>query len=228
MIFVIIIVVGGIALVAVYIAYKGTRSLNQNPAFNIPQDSDQQPQNQQPPNQQTTEQQEPDRQEPDRQEPDSDEPLDPAGCFLAGTLVRTDAGLVAVEDVTLGARVISFPRKNPANRAFLEVKGRITQLEDEIIVLSFGTGEIACTSRQKFYVDGRWVAAPQLARGHKLQTHSGSVREVVGVARKRGAFTVFHLFFSKAGHGYTVACSNAGSNNIQVRELSDDPILSSK
>jgi hypothetical protein len=223
-IFVIIIVLGAIAIIALYLGYKGKQIILQSPIITIPQDDPaQQPPEQQPPDQQPT-----DKQPTEQQPPDQEEPQEPAGCFLAGTLVRTETGLVAIEEVKLGARVISYSRDNPTKRAALEVKGRISQLENEILVLSFAAGEIACTSRQSFYADGRWVAAPQLAQGHKLQTHSGAVREVLGITRKRGDFTVFHLFFSQSGHGYAVGCSNGSTNPIQVRELDDDPVISTK
>ena len=94
-------------------------------------------------------------------------------CFVAGTLVLTTAGLIAIEKLRAGDKVIS------TNPDTLETGGK-TILEtyvrevDKLVHLTINGEEIVTTDNHPFYVQGRgFIEAGKLLEGDKLVSVNG-------------------------------------------------------
>lgn len=89
-----------------------------------------------------------------------------AGCFVAGTPVRVLNGYKAIEDVVVGDCVLTLSEKI----GLLEFKKVVNKfrystfvLNQDLITFVFDDKEITCTHEHKFYFEGNWVMAWQLA-----------------------------------------------------------------
>ena len=94
-------------------------------------------------------------------------------CFIAGTMVLTTAGLVAIENIKAGDIVIS------TNPDTLETAGK-TVLEtyvrqvDKLVHLTINGEEIVTTDNHPFYVQGRgFIDAGKLLVGDTLVSVNG-------------------------------------------------------
>ena len=87
------------------------------------------------------------------------------GCFVADTLVKTIDGYVEIKNVDVGTLVYTINEKTKE----IELKPVIKHHEytthtEDLLELEFEDGTILrCTENHKFYVDGEWVSAKDLA-----------------------------------------------------------------
>ena len=94
-------------------------------------------------------------------------------CFVAGTMILTAAGLVAIENIKAGDVVIST---NPdtvetAEKTVLETYVRQV---DKLVYLTINGEEIVTTDNHPFYVQGRgFIDAGNLLVGDKLISVNG-------------------------------------------------------
>ncbi|RYY79064.1 MAG: hypothetical protein EOO69_07935 [Moraxellaceae bacterium] len=83
--------------------------------------------------------------------------------FVAGTLVHTDKGLVPIEQLKVGDRVLSMPEEGIGEKAYKRVLKTFKSAEKMPIMGPFPT--VYCTANHPFWVDGEgWVAAENLDR----------------------------------------------------------------
>lgn len=81
--------------------------------------------------------------------------------FVAGTLVHTAQGLVAIEQLNEGDRVLSRPEERVGEKAYKRVLKTFKSAEKMPIMGPFPT--VHCTANHLFWVDGEgWVAAEDL------------------------------------------------------------------
>lgn len=86
------------------------------------------------------------------------------GCFVEGTLVRTEDGYMPINEIKKGTFVYTI------NEATLEeelkpvvLTHEYTDHTEDLLELEFEDGTIvSCTENHKFYVDGKWIAAKDL------------------------------------------------------------------
>ena len=97
----------------------------------------------------------------------------PGACFVAGTLIATENGLVPVEKITAGELVYA---NNPdtGETALKRVARTFVKETDELVHIIINNEEITCTNEHPFYspVKG-WTAAYQLRVGDILVTVNG-------------------------------------------------------
>ncbi len=94
-------------------------------------------------------------------------------CFVAGTMILTASGLVAIENIKAGDKVISTNPENfeTAEKAVLETYVRE---DNKLIHLIINGEEIVTTDNHPFYVQGRgFIEAGGLLIGDKLISVSG-------------------------------------------------------
>lgn len=114
-------------------------------------------------------------------------PSSVGGCFVAGTLVWTDAGLRPIEQIKIGDRVLSQP-DSTGEREYRSVV-RTMAYEDKIVVSvryqaadNYDLNVLHATGNHPFWVEGLgWTAAEKLMAGQQLQLANGTLVYVVEV-----------------------------------------------
>lgn len=112
------------------------------------------------------------------------------GCFSHDTLVQTESGHKRISDISIGDKVLSFNEQTlrmeykPVDDIFIYATEFI---DDSVIQITLNNGKkIKCTSGHKFYVNGHWVMARNLAGGN-LETRCGSKENVLHI-KPRAAY----------------------------------------
>ncbi len=118
--------------------------------------------------------------------------VSPGGCFVAGTMVHTDKGLVPIEQIKIGDRVLSQPEQG-GELAYKQVVKTLVLEDKEVWVVKFGfefpqpdwhvTHHLYATGNHPFWVEGNperrkrkgWIAAQKLASGDKIRLASGEL-----------------------------------------------------
>jgi len=142
--------------------------------------------------------------------------FDTVGCFFnsfpAGTLVLTDSGLVAIENISIGDMVMAYDDKT-GETGYKEVTHLISNTQDyNFVVLEIDNGEIIeATPEHPFFVDKEWVDASEVSANDVLFGYSGEVN-IGRVSRDIRDSTVYNL--TVAGyHTYFVGHNNALVHN---------------
>lgn len=104
-----------------------------------------------------------------------------AGGFVAGTLVHTDKGLVPIEKLRVGDRVLSQPEMK-GEQAYKRVVNTFVHEDKEIWFMHYGHGHtkeetiIYGTANHPVWVDGKgWTSIDSLRPGNVILTEDGSV-----------------------------------------------------
>ena len=118
------------------------------------------------------------------------------GCFSGGTLVHTPSGTIAIENVTVGQRILAFNSKcEIVETTVLEVH---VHDNHELLKLKYWGGEVITTPNHWFYIDDlqAFEYAGKLNIDQPLRDMRGGIRPVEYVARV-GYGKVFNLRVDK-------------------------------
>ena len=129
-------------------------------------------------------------------------------CFIAGTLVHAECGLVPIEEISADQMVWA---ENPetGERALKRVVRTFLNEKDELVHIWVNGETITCTTEHPFYVQGKgWVAAKDLKQNDRLELQSGEDAFVDAIRREKLAEPVqvynfevedFHTYYVGAG-----------------------------
>ncbi len=133
-------------------------------------------------------------------------------CFLAGTLIDTPAGPVAIESLRSGDLVIGKrPGASSWSQPILRLRDGQTTLAIEVHV---GAAIIETTAAHRFHVIERgWVAAQDLAPGDVLEGASGGEATVTAVRRRALPALTATYNFGVPAEAYLVV---AGAQRVLV------------
>ena len=114
-------------------------------------------------------------------------------CFVAGTLVHTDRGLVAIESIRVGDRVRSW---NEDTR--VESYNMVTELIRHDVQMTYdvefsGGQTLGATWNHPFRIDDRWVETKDLKAGDQGFLVGGERIGVAAIRERREATTVFNI-----------------------------------
>lgn len=94
-------------------------------------------------------------------------------CFVAGTKVSTEKGLLAIEKIKPGDRVWA-ENPNTGEKALKQVKKIFVREKDSLIHLSINGEKIETTEEHPFWVKGQgWISARDLKKGDFVKLQSG-------------------------------------------------------
>jgi hypothetical protein len=97
-------------------------------------------------------------------------------CFIAGTLVRSESGLVPIESIQSGDRVLS-QNQNTGELAYKLVLRTTLRPASKMLCIYASGDEVTTTLGHPFWVDGRgWKMAKELKEGDLLHSLHGAVR----------------------------------------------------
>ena len=141
------------------------------------------------------------------------------GCFVAGTPVATERGLVPIEAIVVGDQVVSFDEAS-AGVTVQRVARAFRSRPDEVVVLDFADDQLRCTPGHRFY-NGDWIPAGKLQPGDSVLDRDGRERQVQRVDRELGPRDVFNLRV-ESSQTYFVGTLGLLVHNVKKEDGDDD------
>ena len=89
-------------------------------------------------------------------------------CFVAGTMILTAMGLVAIENIRVGDKVIAGNPENAKTLIKRALKTFVNETTELVHIMINGESVISTHAHPFFIVDIGWVAAGELSKGSKL------------------------------------------------------------
>ncbi|MBQ6251429.1 polymorphic toxin-type HINT domain-containing protein [Ruminococcus sp.] len=132
-------------------------------------------------------------------------------CFVAGTMIATVSGLVAIENIRVGDRVMATDPETGETAAKTVLETYIREAET-LIHIRVGGEELITTETHPFYVKGRgFVDAEELRAGDELLDINGRVIVIESIEIEKTEPTKVYNFKVEDFHTYHV-----GENGILV------------
>ena len=101
-------------------------------------------------------------------------------CFVKGTLISTQNGLMPIEDVKVGDKVWSYNELKHVNE-LKDVITLFTNKTSEIIEINARGIKIECTPNHPFYINEQWIDAKKIKEGDYLFLKDGSKLKVTSI-----------------------------------------------
>ena len=137
----------------------------------------------------------------------------PGLCFIAGTLVKTEEGYKAIEDIEVGDKVWSWDEET-GEQALKPVVRLYRNKKDTIVHIDVAGEHIETTQGHPFYIVGKgWVKAGELEKGQKLKLYDGREVEIESVNTKGSGPVITYNFEVKDNHTYYVTESDVLVHN---------------
>ena len=129
-------------------------------------------------------------------------------CFVAGTMVLTASGLVAIENIKAGDKIVSVDHETGEKKEKV-VKETYIRKVTELVHLTIGGEEIITTHDHPFYVLNRgFKKAGQLTRFDKLIDSDGCSHIIQNIAfTSEESPTIVYNFQAEDFHTYFVGLS---------------------
>ena len=146
----------------------------------------------------------------------------PKDCFVAGTLIKTEEGYKAIEEIEVGDKVWSWDEET-GEQALKTVVQLFRNEKDVLVHIDVAGEHIQTTPGHPFYVAGKgWVKAGELKAGNELILYDGRVVEIEKVRVEKCKPVTTYNFEVEDSHTYYVTqsdvlCHNScrGKNNLK-------------
>ncbi len=140
-------------------------------------------------------------------------------CFVAGTLISTQRGMRAVEQVEVGDMALSR-NASTGELCWKPVIARTTRPPEPTLKLSVDDSQLQCTTGHLLWVSGKgWTKASQIKEGDLL--HTAADPAVVTKVIKANVAPTFNLEIAE-NHTYFVGTSRVLSHDVTPRGASRD------
>ena len=113
---------------------------------------------------------------------------DDGGCFLAGTSVLTNKGLLPIEALGVGDQVLSLAENGSAKWTLVERTYKALRLGYYVI-----NENLRVTGDHPFYIDQRWTTAAELSVGDFLVNSSGDEVKIASLEWVESGVRVFNI-----------------------------------
>lgn len=110
------------------------------------------------------------------------------GCFLAGTLLATPLGAVAIETIKVGDLLLS---QDETGQPRIGAVTDTHKTETHAYLVLNGTLQVTAT--HPFFVDGEWIEAGDLKVGDILTNRDGSQVSIASIARVNKGVRVYNV-----------------------------------
>lgn len=115
-------------------------------------------------------------------------------CFLAGTLVKTENGLVAIEDIVTGQQVYAYNFKN--RKAELKTVTQIYKnIAEKYICINTQNGMMKATGQHRFWipVENKWIMANSLQKGMNFLNLEGKKVTIISLEIQEAEVKTYNL-----------------------------------
>ena len=136
------------------------------------------------------------------------------GCFLAGTLVFTDTGQKAIENIAVGDKVWAY-NDTTGDYALKKVVSLFRYVRDSVYNIRIGEETIQATADHPFFIGGHWLRVAELKVGDSVKIYDGSNLAIEQITVTPGRTTVYN-FEVEDYHTYYVS-------NTKVLVHNSDP-----
>ena len=159
------------------------------------------------------------------------------GCFVAGTLVWTDKGLVPIEQIKVGDRVLSKPENGTGEQAYKRVVSTFVHEDKEIWFFQYYDLDtlipsyIYGTANHPIWVKGKgWTSIDSMTPGHEIieledgrEAGLGVVAPVFATVKHDAGFRVFYDIQFTEFAGECIDFSNSPySHNEEDRPFNEE------
>ena len=146
----------------------------------------------------------------------------PCGCFLAGTLVFTDTGQKAIENIQVGDKVWAY-NDTTGDYALKKVVSLFSYVRDSVYNIRIGEETIQATADHPFFISGHWLRVAELKVGDSVKTYDGSNLAIEQITVAPGRTTVYN-FEVEDYHTYYVSkkkvlVHNSGDCPTRLRNM---------
>ncbi|MBC7934222.1 MAG: hypothetical protein H7Y86_02520 [Rhizobacter sp.] len=136
----------------------------------------------------------------------------PCGCFIAGTLIFTEAGAKPIEKIAVGDKVWAF-NDTTGQYGLKKVVALFRYERDTVFHIQVGKDTIKATADHPFYIAGKWVSVAELKVGDSVKTYDGSNLVIERITLVPGRTTVYNFEVADY-HTYYVADAKVLVHNI--------------
>ena len=141
-------------------------------------------------------------------------PLCSKDCFVAGTMVKTEEGYKAIEEIEVGDKVWSWDEAT-GEQALKTVVQLFRNEKDVLVHIDAAGEEIQTTLGHPFYVAGKgWVKAGELKSGDVLKLYDGKEAEINSISIKESKPVITYNFEVEDSHTYYVTQSDVLVHNM--------------
>lgn len=152
-------------------------------------------------------------------------------CFIAGTLVLTESGLVKIEDIKPGDKVYAYDEKTN-KKQLKEVKQVFRNKTKEwlhLVVQNTKTNEkqeIVCTPNHRIFVKNKgWIKASQIIENDKTLLYNNDEAKVISkTIQKLDEYETIYNFEVEELHNYYVGNLNVLVHNDCVTTPDGEPV----
>ena len=132
---------------------------------------------------------------------------DMPSCFLSGTQIATPSGPVRVEDLGVGASVISVDPISGASSVAVVQSIESVSVDEYLVVRTASGGRVNVTPHHPFWSPdvSSFEQIGDLSSGDNIaRWHGGKMNHdaIVGIERKSGSGKVYHLRIDRAPHTF--------------------------
>lgn len=113
-------------------------------------------------------------------------------CFVAGTLIHTQMGLIPIENLSVGDSVWSYDVLT-GEVALKPIASYFVRTSDHLRVIVIDNDTIFTTDEHPFFVNGEFLEAKHIVAGDTLQLRDGTLQWVESVFRKDTVVTVYNF-----------------------------------
>ena len=137
----------------------------------------------------------------------------PKDCFAAGTMVKTEEGYKAIEEIEVGDKVWSWDEAT-GEQALKTVVQLFRNEKERIVHIEVAGEKIQTTLGHPFYVVGKgWVKAGELKSGDVLKLYDGKEAEINSIYIKESKPVITYNFEVEDSHTYYVTQSDVLVHN---------------
>jgi RHS repeat-associated protein len=138
-----------------------------------------------------------------------------AACFIAGTIIMTDAGEKPIENIKPGDKVWTYNIESGAQE-LAEVPNNFSRSAQDFVRLYFAGDSVTCTLEHPFYVDKDWAAAERLKAGDSLFCYGGAKLAIDSVYKfHTDTATAVYNLEAAGNHNYYVAKTKVLAHNCE-------------
>jgi len=116
----------------------------------------------------------------------------PCGCFLAGTLIFTDSGQKAIEEIQVGDKVWAY-NDTTGDYGLKKVVSLFRYIRDSVYNIKIGKETIQATADHPFFIGGHWLRVAELKVGDSVKTYDGSNLVIEQITVVPGRTTVYNF-----------------------------------